>query len=65
MGLIGEEVAAEIRQRLNAMAAPVQLVHFTQELNLQYGRETREVLEELAALSEKLSLKVYDFLLDK
>jgi glutaredoxin-like protein len=65
MGLIGEEVAAEIRQRLNGMSAPVQLVHFTQELNLQYGRETREVLQELASLSDKLTLQVYDFLLDK
>lgn len=65
MGMIGEEVASEIRQRLSAMTAPVQLVHFTQELNLQYGRETREVLKELAALSDKVKLEVYDFLLDK
>ena len=65
MGLIGEDVAAEIRQRLNEMTAPVQIVHFTQELNLEYGRETREVLQELAALSDKLTLQVYDFLLDK
>jgi glutaredoxin-like protein len=65
MGLIGDEVVAEIRQRLAAMAAPVQIIHFTQELNLQYGHETRKVLEELAALSDKLTLEVYDFLLDK
>ena len=65
MGLIGEEVAAEIRQRLNGMAAPVQIVHFTQELNLEYGREAREMLRELAALSDKLTLQVYDFLLDQ
>jgi glutaredoxin-like protein len=65
MGLIGEEVASEIRQRLGGMAAPVRMVHFTQELDLQYGRETREVLEELAALSDNLTLEVYDFLLDK
>lgn len=65
MGLIGEEVATEIRQRLSGMAAPVRMVHFTQELNLEYGRETREMLEELAALSDKLTLEVYDFLLDK
>ena len=65
MGLIGEEVATEIRQRLNAMTAPVKIVHFTQELNLEYGRETRQALEELAALSDKLTLEVYDFLLDK
>jgi glutaredoxin-like protein len=65
MGLLREEDAAEICQRLSAMTAPVKIIHFTQELNLQYGRETRQVLEELAALSDKLSLEVYDFLLDK
>lgn len=65
MGLLRDEDAAEIRQRLGAMAAPVRIIHFTQELNLEYGRETRQVFEELAALSDKLSLEVYDFLLDK
>ena len=65
MGLLRDEDAAEIRQRLGAMTAPVKIIHFTQELNLEYGPETRQVLEELAALSDKLSLEVYDFILDK
>lgn len=65
MGLIGDDAAAETRQRLSEMAAPVQIVHFTQELNLQYGRETREVLEDLASFSDKITLETYDFLLDK
>ena len=65
MGLLREEDAAEIRQRLSEMAAPVRIIHFTQELNLEYGVETRQVLEELAALSDKLSLEVYDFILNK
>lgn len=65
MGLLRDEDALEIRRRLTVMTAPVRIVHFTQELNLEYGRETRQVLEELAALSDKLSLEVYDFLLDK
>lgn len=65
MGLIREEDAIEIRKRLNEMATPVRIIHFTQELNVEYGRETRQVLEELAGLSDKLSLEVYDFILDK
>ncbi len=64
MGLIGEEDKLEIRGRLQEMVNPVKLVHFTQELNLEYGREARQLLEELAAMSEKLSLEVYNFLLD-
>lgn len=65
MGLITDEDAIEIRQRLQAMVNPVKLVHFTQELNLEYGREAKELLEELAALSDKLFVEVYNFLLDK
>ena len=65
MGLIRDEDAAEIRKRLKEMVSAVKLVHFTQELNIEYGRETRQLLEDLAGLSDKLSLDVYDFLLDK
>lgn len=65
MGLIRDEDAVEIRERLQKMTHPVKLVHFTQELNLEYGRETRQLLAELAALSDKLSLEVYNFLIDK
>ncbi len=65
MGLLRDEDAAEIRRRLAEMATPVKIIHFTQELNLEYGRETRQVLEELAGLSDQLSLEVYDFILDK
>jgi glutaredoxin-like protein len=65
MGLIRDSDAAEIRQRLQEMVHPVRLVHFTQELNLEYGREARQLLEELAGLSDQLSLEVYNFLLDK
>src|SRR6266516_2424710 len=65
MALIGEEDAQEIRERLKEMVNPVKLVHFTQELNLEYGREAKQLLEELAALSDKLSVEVYNFLLDK
>lgn len=65
MALLGDSDIAEIRERLEGMASPVKLVHFTQELNLEYGREARQLLEELAQLSDKLSLEIYDFLLDR
>ncbi len=65
MGLIRDDDAVEIRERLKGLVNSVRLVHFTQELNLEYGREARQLLEELVALSDKLSLEVYNFLLDK
>src|SRR5439155_19695906 len=65
MVLIGEEDGAEIRKRLVELANPVKLIHVTQELNVPYAREAKQLLEELAALSPKLSLELYNFVLDK
>lgn len=65
MGLLRDEDSIEIRQRLQGMVNPVKLVHFTQEMNLEYGREAKELLNELTALSDKLSVEVFNFLLDK
>src|ERR1700757_1842701 len=65
MALIRDDEASEIRERFKGLIEPVRLVHFTQELNLQYGREAKQLLEELVVLSDKLSLEVYNFLLDK
>ena len=64
MGLIGDAEGQEIRERLNEMVNPVRLIHFTQELNLEYGREAKQLVEELAGFSDKLSAEVYNFLLD-
>jgi glutaredoxin-like protein len=65
MGLVRDEDIVEIRSRLQEMVNPVRLVHFTQELNLEYGREAQQLLKELAGVSDKLSLEVYNYLLDK
>ncbi len=65
MGLIREADAIEIRRRFEELVDPVKLVHFTQTLNVEYGREAQQLLEELAALSEKISLEVYNFLLER
>jgi glutaredoxin-like protein len=64
MGLIRDEDAVQIRERLQQMVNPVKLVHFTQELNLELGAETLQLVKELATLSDKLSLQVFNFLLD-
>ena len=65
MGLIDENEAAEIKARLQELTNPVRLVHFTQELNLEYGREAKQLIEELAGLSDNLSVEIYNFLLEK
>jgi alkyl hydroperoxide reductase subunit AhpF len=65
MGLIRDEDAIEIRKRLAGMVQPVKLIHFTQELNLEYGREAKQILEDLAGLSDKLTVEVHNFMLEK
>ena len=65
MGLLGDSDVAEIRARFQEMVNPVRLVHFTQELTLEYGRETRQLLEELAQISDKLAVETYNYLLEK
>ena len=65
MSLIQDNDLAEIRQRFQPLTSPVKLVHFTQELNLEYGREAKQLLQELAGISDKLSLEVFNFLIDR
>jgi alkyl hydroperoxide reductase subunit AhpF len=65
MSMLQESDIADIRERLEGMVTPVKLIHFTQELNLQYGREAKALLEELSKISDKLSLETYNLLIDK
>ncbi len=65
MGLLKDDDLAAVRKRLEEMKGPVKLIHFTQELNLEYGREAKELLQDVADASDKLSLEVHNFLLEK
>jgi glutaredoxin-like protein len=65
MGLLQDSDVREIRERLAELIQPVKLVHFTQERNLEYGAEARQLLEELTQISAKISLETFDFQRDK
>ncbi len=65
MGLLSDKDKAAIKERLAGMTNPVKLVNFTQELECQYCRETRMLMEELAELSDLITLEKYHFLTDK
>ncbi len=62
--MIPERDKPKVRERLSRMDKPVTLVYFTQENECLYCRETRELLEDLAELSEHIQLDVYDFVAD-
>jgi glutaredoxin-like protein len=57
-----KKLVAEVFKELKN---PVKLINFTQELECQFCRETRQLLEEVARLSDKVSLEVFNFQLDK
>ncbi len=44
---------------------PVRLVMFTQEIECEYCAETRQLVEEIAQLSPKITAEIYNFVTDK
>ena len=66
MPLIGPKDAEHLQKEFSEkLVNPVRLVMFTQEFECQYCRETRQLVEEVAALSDKVDAEVYDFVIDK
>ncbi|GAB4369868.1 MAG: thioredoxin family protein [Calditrichia bacterium] len=66
MAFITGKDATTVQDILSKLPRKVKLVYFTQELECQYCRETRQLLEELKALSNgNLELEVYNFINDK
>jgi len=55
----------QIEALFRKLEHPVKLIYFTQEIECELCSETRQLLETLAALSDKLSLEVYNLQLDK
>jgi len=65
LAILNEAVVKELQKRLAVLKEPVKLIVFTQEFECQFCRSARELVEELAGVSEKLSTEVYDFVKDK
>jgi glutaredoxin-like protein len=65
MALLNEKIRKEVKSMLADVSNPVTFKVFTQEFECEYCKETRELIEEVAALSEALSVEVYDFVKDK
>lgn len=65
MSLLQEADQQHLREQFEALETPVKLVMFTQEMECQYCRETRQISEEVASLSDNISVEVYDFVRDQ
>jgi glutaredoxin-like protein len=65
MPLLNEEIKEQVKQELSNLAGPVRLVMFTQEFECDFCAETRQLVEEVADLSDQLTAEVYDFVTDE
>jgi glutaredoxin-like protein len=63
--MLKDEDKEQVRKQLEGLASPVQLVMFTQTIECDYCAETRDLVEEVASLSEKVEAVIYNFVTDK
>jgi len=65
MGFLSERDKSEIREMFKELVHPVKIINFTQTLECTYCRETRQILEEVAELSDKIQLEVLNHMENK
>lgn len=61
MSLLNENDRKQLVDEFSGLQHPVKIVVFTQEFECQFCRETRQIAEEIATLSDHISLEIYDF----
>jgi glutaredoxin-like protein len=65
MGLIPDDKKELLRKEFKEkMEDPVKILMFTQEIECKFCSDTRQLAQELAALSDRISVEVYDFVAD-
>jgi len=64
MALLKDDDKKEVERLLAGLENEVRLVMFTQEVECQYCEVTREMVEEIAALSPKITAEIHDFVAD-
>ncbi|HQJ09376.1 MAG TPA: FAD-dependent oxidoreductase, partial [Deltaproteobacteria bacterium] len=62
--LINEKLEKEIASMFRGLKEPVKIVFFTQEAACESCRQQEELLKSLTALSDKLTLEIYDLVKD-
>jgi glutaredoxin-like protein len=65
MPMLEEKDREEVRKQLAELANPVQLVVYTQTIECDFCRENRDLVEEVASLSDNIEAGVYNFVTDK
>jgi len=65
MSLLPDDKKEAIRTEfIEKLANPVKIVMFTQELECRFCSDTRQLVQDLATLTDKITVEIYDFLSD-
>jgi glutaredoxin-like protein len=63
--LIPDDKKELLRNEFTAkLEDPVRIVMFTQEIECRFCSDTRQLIQELATLSDKITVEIYDFMAD-
>ena len=65
MALLKDKDREAVREQFQELTNPVTLVMFTQKIECEYCEDTRRMVEEVAALSEKVTAQIHNFVIDK
>ena len=64
MPMLPDDVKKQVQEAFADLKTPVRLVIFTQTLECMYCRENKELLQEIADLSDQVTTEVYNFVTD-
>lgn len=65
MKLLNKKIAKELEGIFKEFKKDVTVKYFTQEIECRFCRDTHKMLEELAEVTDRIKLEVYDFIKDK
>src|SRR4051794_3947183 len=65
MSLLAPSDQEKLRESFAEMSSSVRVLFFTQTLDCETCLETRQILDELPALSDKIAIEEVNFILDK
>jgi glutaredoxin-like protein len=65
MKLLNKKVIKELNEVFKGLDKDVTLKYFTQEFECRFCQDTRQLLEEVSGLTDKIKLEIYDFVADK
>jgi len=65
MSLLPEDKKEQLRSEFKEkLVDPVKLIMFTQELECRFCSETRQLVQDMATVSDKISVDIFDFVAD-